>query len=63
MTCKLCPAKKNCWDKGTCEECDFFKAFEHLDKKIKKLKAENKDLQSQNEILKKRIDIITNHNF
>ena len=63
MTCKLCPAKKHCWDKGNCEECDFSKAFEGLDKKIKQLKAKNKDLQAQNEILKKRIDIITNHNF
>ena len=45
MTCKLCPTRKHCWDKGSCEDCEFGKAFINLDKKIKRLKEKNKKLE------------------
>lgn len=63
MVCKLCPTRKYCWDKGNCEDCDFGKAFEGLNKKAKKLKAKNEQLQSENKELKERIDTLLNPNF
>lgn len=63
MTCKLCPTRKHCWDKGNCETCDLGKAFESLNKKITRLKEKNEALQSENKELKNRIDILTNPNF
>lgn len=56
MVCKLCPTRKHCWDKGSCENCDFGKAFINLDKKIKQLKEKNEKLHFENEELQKRID-------
>lgn len=56
MVCKLCPTRKHCWDKGSCENCDFGKAFINLDKKIKQLKDKNEKLHFENEELQKRID-------
>ncbi len=47
MVCKLCPTRKHCWDKGSCENCDFGKAFINLDKKIKQLKAKNEKLERE----------------
>lgn len=58
--CKLCPYKNHCWGKGECETCDFGKAFEGLDKKIKKLKSKNEALQIQNE---KIFDDIENNSY
>lgn len=63
MTCKVCPVKRHCCDKGNCEGCDLGKAFEGLNKKIERLKAKNEALQSENKELKNRIDILTNPNF
>ena len=63
MTCKLCPARRHCWDKGNCEECEFGKAFEGLNKKIQRLKAKNEVMQSENKELKNKIEILTNPNF
>ena len=45
MTCKLCPARKHCWDKGACENCDFGKAYENLNKKVKRLEAKNQQIK------------------
>lgn len=47
MVCKLCPARKHCWDKGSCETCEFGQAFINLDKKIKQLKEKNKKLEQE----------------
>ncbi len=63
MVCKLCPTRKHCWDKGSCESCDFGKAFEGLNAKNKILKAKNEKLQSENEELKKRIETLLHPNF
>ncbi len=52
MVCKLCPTRKHCWDKGNCQECDYGKAFEKLNRKIKRLKAKNEALKKENEELK-----------
>ena len=49
MVCKLCPSRRHCWDKGSCESCEIGKAFNGLDAKIKKL-------QKKNEILSKNAD-------
>ena len=43
--CKLCPARKHCWDKGNCQECDFGKGYFRLGKKIKRLEAKVKEFQ------------------
>lgn len=58
MTCKHCPTRKHCFDKGSCETCEFGKKFEALHKKITRLKKKNKTLEEENEKLKKRIDIL-----
>ena len=63
MVCKLCPARKHCWDKGTCENCDFSKAFERLNAKNKRLKDKNEDLILENEKLKRQIETILNPDF
>lgn len=63
MTCKLCPTKKHCWDKGNCEDCDFGKAFNKLAAKNKRLKAKNEALQAENQELKTKIEILKNPNF
>lgn len=55
MTCKLCPTRKFCWDKGNCEDCAYSKAFNGLDKKRKKLKTENEKLKAENEALLQRL--------
>lgn len=63
MVCKLCPTRKHCWDKGSCETCDFGKAFINLDKKIKQLKEKNEKLHFENEELQKRIDNLLSPEF
>ena len=55
MTCKLCPTRKFCWDKGNCEDCAYGKAFEGYNKKLKRLKAENEKLKAENEALLQRL--------
>lgn len=38
MVCKICPARRHCFDKGYCENCEFGKAFEGLKAKNERLK-------------------------
>ena len=61
--CKLCPYRKHCWGVGDCGTCDFGKAYNGLDSKIKRLKAKNEALKNENEELKNRIEILENSNF
>ena len=63
MVCKLCPYKRHCHDKGTCETCDFGKAFENYNKKIKSLKAKNEQLQKENKALEERIYTLLHPDF
>ena len=63
MKSKLCPYKNFCHDSGACEVCDYGKAFEKLNKKIKRLKAKNEALQTENEELKGKISVLLNPNF
>jgi prefoldin subunit 5 len=63
MVCKLCPARRHCFDKGICENCGFGKAFEGLNKKAKNLKAKNEKLSAENEELKERIETLLHPNF
>lgn len=63
MTSKLCPTKKHCFDKGTCETCEFGKVFKRLDAKIKRLEIKNGALRAENKELKKRIENITFPDF
>lgn len=58
MVCKICPARRHCWDKGTCENCEFGKALEGLKKKNENLKEKNIALKGENEKLKRRIDAL-----
>lgn len=51
MVCKICPVRKSCLDKGTCENCDFGKAFCKLKRKIEKLERENEALKKENKNL------------
>lgn len=55
MTCRLCPTRKYCWDKGNCEGCEYGKAFEGYNKKLKYLKTENETLKAENEKLKQQL--------
>lgn len=63
MKSRICPYRRHCRDTGTCETCDFGKAFENLSAKIKRLKAKNEALREENENLKNRIETLTNPNF
>ncbi len=70
MKSRICPSRKYCWDAGNCETCDFGKAYEKLNKKIKNLKKKNEKLQSdneklksENEELKKKLEILRHPNF
>ena len=51
MICKLCPTRKHCWDKGSCESCDFGKAYYALERKINRLKKKNAELTALNATL------------
>lgn len=53
MVCKICPVRKRCLDKGTCEKCDFGKSFCKLKSRIEKLERKNEALEKEN---KKLID-------
>ena len=53
MVSKLCPVKRYCLDKGTCDSCPFGEDFDRYSKKIKNLKAKNKELSVLNNQLKK----------
>ena len=55
MTCKLCPTKKHCWDKGNCETCDCGIAFEKYNKKLKRYKTKNEQLEAENKALRQRL--------
>lgn len=63
MKSRICPYRRNCRDSGTCETCDFGKAFESLSAKNKKLTEKNKVLQEENEKLIERIYTLMNPNF
>jgi hypothetical protein len=63
MVCKLCPARKHCWDKGSCETCEFGKAFINLDKKIKQLKEKNKKLEQEKSEAINRLDTLLDPKF
>lgn len=56
MKSRICPYRRHCHDAGECETCDFHKAFENLNKKIKNLKAKNEKQTEENEKLKKQLD-------
>lgn len=56
MKSRICPARKHCWDRGSCEECGFHKAIENLNTKIKNLKKRNKFLVEENERLNEQIE-------
>jgi hypothetical protein len=63
MVCKLCPTRKHCWDKGSCETCEFGKAFINLDKKIKQLKEKNKKLEQEKSEAINRLDTLLDPKF
>lgn len=63
MKSRNCPYRRHCRDSGTCETCDFGKAFAKLSDKNKRLTAKNKALQEENEKLKERIETLENPNF
>lgn len=63
MKSRICPYRRHCQSAGTCETCDFGKAFENLSNKIKRLKDKNRRLEEENEKLKERIDTLLYPNF
>lgn len=63
MKSKICPYRKHCHDVGICEDCDYGKTFEKLNKKIKKLETKNGALRAENKELKNRIEVLMNPNF
>lgn len=63
MKSRHCPCRNNCHDAGSCETCDFGKAFENMNKKIKRLKDKNKALEEENCRLKNRIDALEAPDF
>lgn len=61
---KLCPYKRLCRD--TCygeNPCAFAKAFDGLQEKIDRLKAENQTLRAENEDLSTRLDNLLDPDF
>lgn len=63
MVCKLCPARKHCFDKGSCERCAFGQAFEGLHKKAERLKAKNEKLEAENKAMKERLETLLYPDF
>ena len=63
MVCKICPTRKHCWDKGSCETCEFGKALEKLSTKNKKLTEKNKALEVENRRLKEQVEILLHPTF
>lgn len=63
MKSRICPYRRHCRDSGSCETCDFGKAFKSLSDKNKSLKVKNELLEEENQKLKDRIEILTNPNF
>lgn len=63
MKSRICPYRGHCHSAGDCENCDFGKALEKLNNKIKRLKAVNEKLYAENKELKDRIEIITFPDF
>ncbi len=53
MVCRSCPARRHCWDKGNCQECDFGKGYFKFERKIKRLEKKVKELRFENEEMKK----------
>lgn len=51
MKSRICPYRNFCHDAGACETCDYGRAFEKMNKKIKRLETENKALRSENKAL------------
>lgn len=60
---KLCPYRRHCHSAGDCENCDFGKAFENLNKKNKRLKEKNKAIEAENKELKERIEVLLHPDF
>jgi hypothetical protein len=63
MVCKHCPARRHCFDKGSCESCAFGKAFENLYKKAGRSKAKIKELEAENKALKERLETLLHPDF
>ena len=63
MKSRICPYRRHCHDSGSCETCDFGKAFISLTDKLKRLKEKNKALEIENEELREKIEILRNPNF
>ena len=51
--CKLCPARRHCWDKGNCQACEFGEAYFKFEKKIERLEKKVKELRTESEEIKK----------
>lgn len=65
MKNRKCPMHKHCWDykDSNCDNCDIGKCISGLHKKVDRLKAENAKLKTENEELRKSIDVLLNPNF
>lgn len=63
MKNRKCPHHKNCWDYGSCEDCEVGKCVSGLHKRIDRLKTENLKLKAENEELKSRLDVLLNPSF
>lgn len=63
MVCKVCPARRHCWDKGNCQNCEFGKAYISLSDKNKRLKERNKALEAENKEIKERMETILHPDF
>ena len=63
MVCKVCPARRHCWDKGNCQDCEFGKAYNSLSDKIKRLKGKNAALEAENTRLKESLEAVLHPDF
>lgn len=60
MVCKVCPARRHCWDKGNCQNCAFGKAYISLSDKNKRLKER---IEAENKEMKERMETILHPDF
>lgn len=58
MKSRLCPYRNNCHDAGDCETCDFERVYARLNRKIKKLQADNALLREKNKVLQEKIEAL-----
>lgn len=58
MKSKICPYRSLCVNAGACDDCSLHEILQKQDKKIKRLKERCEALSTENDVLRKQIEIL-----